>query len=1132
MKFDLFSLTAYEPETGTIGSLELELHFISQALARAGHDVTVFAGTLPGATEEHTVRRFGNITLVRDQQLSPTEQRPHSRYTPLDQRKIHESKQFFERITGDSDVSVAFGLGERIHIAHGLAEAKRGNSTLCHVPFTEYTDQRAYTLPWDWHLYNGGLEKQMSELKGANTPSFVSRTVPNLKRFVATTVPPEDTGIPQIDGFWIYLPPLASLRMPQRRALQAIAHAQRQLDVPITAVITRGERQSEPFPAAGRLTVLQEDAERLGVELRVIPPLEPWQMPAFIRTAPAVSAEYGSVTAREATASKRPVILLNEDHLKTDRSPRRLARDIRVAHRGSDTLALEGGHDEDWRSLLPDHQPDRIAELVTFFERLPNLDPNLLQRAPALGARRSMKYIIDLPQKIRTLGEKLPLDEPPPHLDAKLDAVVVSTTHAYGQLDAAIEIAQRQNCQLVVMCSNALDMQDHAATLELRGIDDAILIDVSSFKNHPIRGLGAQLRGHPYARADHDVDDKRNIATALFQGKRIWYLDEDVWLDKNNPQRNSHSKKSKQSRMSFDNRADVESAVKYIGPNGVNGIGIPVIDEPDLNLFQHTVTQFKLYDHVIKDFRLKAPVPFFGAGSFLGLMGFNARLYGEDWMAQLDDICSGKLATEGQAFQSQSSHFWPSQGGDTEELGDVITNALMAWVLQCKTEGTLHRRSWTEITPEFINDFAQTWKIGLAQTREALTARQLNGEIEGSHEASAACMSLDNQLAELSNLDPNLAVQYIRLFADTADQFHEAIQQLPLLDTLSERINHLGLRSYRTSHQNELRKTANTTFTSRTPPDPQAAFMSERWLGPAFWRPAKSGTSDTVQRVRDELGLGDTDGHRVEAIRQTLERLQSMLFRRPGWQDFAFASRYIAPQGIDLKIGIPNAVMRQARKFEQSHFEKCQAAIRSIHNIEPFRPDNQLRQMLVCSKLISTAQNDVHLRLEAARADPRLSSENIDHRTDLLHETFFRHAGEVPCLEYSITSAQLAMRALERCSSWADELSQPALQSTLLKTAIFRVATSPPSDVQGRAWQDQHRTALLEGVLYEDQLLTAKQLVASANTAGTLGPSLSDVWSNDWTTQIDLPNLDRAQIYQRSLTEQLTLGTPINPALN
>jgi hypothetical protein len=1079
VKFLFISWTAYQPGTGTIGALENELHAFSTALAQEAHDVAVLTGTLPGEIEQSR-HHLDGVEIIRIPELSPTGIPWRSKRRKVDLDQVQELERAFQPHIAPylnkpgSGITTFMGMGEvDVQRAIALAGLARQDEReqLVNVPFTRHNDPRLFEIPFDLHVYRNDLERLRGMHQGAGgRPFHVAALAPDLMTFRRRAeLPDEDVWCRELlqleaGELWAQLPPLAEARADDhRRAIQALGQAQRWLGRPIMAVLPDTRRLANPDLATQRLDNLREVAEEQRIALRIFDSLEPTEMARLARQASLVVADPQTSTAAEGAAVETPTISTRSAGGGL-RSIRSIATEVTagmstrpdVSRRRNVTLEQER------RKLLDHHAPDRIARLVRKYEQMIAVEAPTQETQSHLHHKTTMGRLAGHPRRSKTLGHQLAENAKPQYPDAKIDRVVVSTIGPASRLDAAIEIAEAEGAQLVVMCSSNSNMDDFRRHLDLRGVENVLLVNAVDFEDVELNAAARGLQHHPVAAAyKTDISTKRNLTKVLFPGERVLLLDDDVTF----PDDAQHARR----------------AAKFVGPGAYHAVGIPVIEEGDHSTVHHSSALFGLDE----------PDSFVGAGCevvYVDEMRMFPAIYGEDWMALLDSIGEGKLALLGDALQTPGWPLSDPQRAEDEAWGDFITNAAMEWMLREKQAGRLHKRSWTEMHADFLNEFRDNWIIGLGQLHaQGLEAADNNPR--ESYRFEKALESIDRQIAKIRQLDVDDVVDYVRKYADASDQFERDVSRLPATRSTEQRLRSLGIRHHVSSGRRVLRPRAGWAPArqfARTPP-----FLSDLWL--------ETTKSNQLAQSLSEAITGD----RMRAGSEQISAINHAVWEQRAWRGFVrrpeTTASHPARSVVRWLATSPLIEQHIPRYMSTSHREKCENVIDALD--VPDRQRALLRRALSTTTVLGLSVDLAKYRIEQLRhhGTQELSPE---HFSDALPDLLFKPNKSIPALETSVAAGRSAFTELKQVFQefFGARRNQNFGGAELNAIAFFRLAVTPVSDPVSARWQEAHRSEFLAGISGPNWQQLA-DLVNADDESGALGASLSEIWAQDWVAQ-------------------------------
>jgi hypothetical protein len=1077
VKFLFVSWTAYQPKIGTIGMLERELHAFSTALSRAGHDVTILTGTLPGRVRNSN-HLVDGVRIRRIPELSPTIVPWLPKRIGIDVDQIRFMKEQFRphvtrylNETGPG-LTTFVGMGEvDVQRAMAIAELIKEDDRehLVNMPVTHHNDIRLFKkIPFSLHIFNAEYDRlRTREQEIAESPFLLAPIAPDLMLFRPDEAEPDEPEkVHELlslepGASWVYLPQLADTDLQDHaRAIRAVGAAQRQAHRPLAAAIARPSRVANPKRAKDRLDFVRDIADFEKIALHVFEPVEPIQMAGLVRQATFIVASQNALTTAEGNAVGTPVLTtrtstgIRSVHSLTTELTKAFS-EMKAQRERLKTRA------EGRRRLLDKHAPDRHERLVRAYEHLIEPKP----RAPSLPASGSRQTSLDRvnkhPSRSKTLGVQLNTSMPAPFPEAKIDRVIVSTIGPESRLDAAAQIAEQLGGQLVVMCSSKWDMQDFASALELRGLSGALLINASQFENSPLNAAHA-LRGHPIA-GDYkaDVAAKRNLTKVLFPGERVLLLDDDV---------------------TFEDQANhARNAAKWVGPGAFHAVGIPVIEEGDHSTVHHSSTLFGLDE----------PDAFVGAGCevvHVDAMRLYPAIYGEDWMALLDSIGEEKLALLGDARQTPGWPLADPRRARNEAWGDFVTNAAMEWLAREKEAGRLRKRSWTEMDTDFLNDFRHQWIIGLGQLH-AHGVQTMKDRPREAYRFTKALESLDQQIARINELDVTQVVDYVQKYAVASDHFEQHVSQLDVAATPEQRLESLGIDHHVTTSSRVVEASGDWA-----PPDAtgwRCSMLSDLWLETI--RPDQLTQSLSHALSGDRLKAGEDKTAAINFALWSRRKHRAAAIRPESSTSHPVESvvRWLATS--------PLIEQHLHGYMSSTHREKCESIIDELHVSK--RQKALLRRALSATAVLGLSANLAKHRMDQLQLQDshHMSTEEFG---EFLEDAFFKPHHSIPALETSINESQSAFNELKHVfqNFFGAKRNDHFAGAELNAVAFFRLAVTPVADPEGRQWQEIHRHELLAGISGADWQQLADRINAD-NRSGVLGSSLSEIWADDWVRQ-------------------------------
>jgi hypothetical protein len=347
-----------------------------------------------------------------------------------------------------------------------------------------------------------------------------------------------------------------------------------------------------------------------------------------------------------------------------------------------------------------------------------------------------------------------------------LDAIIVPASRPAENLKSAIDLALRARCHLVLLCSRDANVSDVVLLLKELGIgqDRATVVDVLTDYEHDLfrfettRWIRSSLGRQARATRSSDLSLKRNIGLALTHmlgWQRIFFMDDDI----------------------RDVTADALAALTgLLGANGPAGpyrtAGMTVKEFPDNSVVCHARRDVKKDQDV------------FVSGSVLAVdctvpFGFFPDIYNEDWLFFYDDAAAKRLASPGfNARQLPYDPYANSHRAASEEFGDLIAEGLFSLLhaglgLQAAT-----REYWSQ----FRNDRMRIIDNIIGHLHIA------PGEIQ-----AEMAHALTTARRTLTDIQPGMCVDYIRLWREDLRHWEKRLQDLPQQGSIADALRELGL---------------------------------------------------------------------------------------------------------------------------------------------------------------------------------------------------------------------------------------------------------------------------------------------------------------------------------------------------
>lgn len=342
---------------------------------------------------------------------------------------------------------------------------------------------------------------------------------------------------------------------------------------------------------------------------------------------------------------------------------------------------------------------------------------------------------------------------------AVIDAIVVPTIRAAGQLRQAVRLASQLRCRLITLytdefpdgLSQALaEVQPGQATALALRSGVARLLDV-----------GTAVPPDPLSICAVDISRKRNLG--LLMGRscgwtRMLFLDDDI------------------RELSADK---LSSAAILLSQYPV--VGLQVLRFPDASVVGHA--------------RRKAgsgSKPFISGGSMLvnpqRMRGFFPPVYHEDWLFIMDHLRLGEVAIEGTVTQLHYRPFTTIARAELEEFGDILGMGLL-WLVHANGDlSTDERGYWREATNPIF------WRDILRQRAALLDDLCRRLELIYRHRPKILPLQSIRAAQKLCDgLSPDEFVSFVEEWLDSLATWRTGLADLPRADSVAEALAELGL---------------------------------------------------------------------------------------------------------------------------------------------------------------------------------------------------------------------------------------------------------------------------------------------------------------------------------------------------
>jgi hypothetical protein len=341
-----------------------------------------------------------------------------------------------------------------------------------------------------------------------------------------------------------------------------------------------------------------------------------------------------------------------------------------------------------------------------------------------------------------------------------LDAIVVPAARKAEKLQPVAELAAAAEVLLVVLASHDCRVSEVASRLARTQGARALIVEIP--RGYRSEFLAFETSAHSFAdlkaRRDSDLSLKRNLGlllARLMRWEKIMFLDDDIYdvtltdLAKVASQLDSHQVTGLICR-SFPDNSVVCHANRLSGrdqDNFVTGAALGV------NCGE-----------------IEMPLDFF------------PDVYNEDWLFFATHAAHGQVISVGQARQQLYKPFADPMRAVREEFGDLIAEGLYALFSDGQTLDAATRAYW--------DDFIEA-------------RGELIGHLEcdlgriATHEAVQACESMRWAGKQLSLIEAEDCVRFVKAWRDDRGAFAKTAKYMPPLRNFAAACDYLGLTSWR-----------------------------------------------------------------------------------------------------------------------------------------------------------------------------------------------------------------------------------------------------------------------------------------------------------------------------------------------
>jgi hypothetical protein len=340
---------------------------------------------------------------------------------------------------------------------------------------------------------------------------------------------------------------------------------------------------------------------------------------------------------------------------------------------------------------------------------------------------------------------------PPPRGTARIDAVIVPAARRVSGLNAAIDLARKVDCPVVVLCS-----QD-AEVSAINGPPDdpgrVIPLDAGTTSMLPYLRTTDLVRRSPFARHS-DTSAKRNLGLALSRmagWQRVLFLDDDI------------------TGISADR---LREAAAHLGP--YDAVGLDNIGFSDNSVVCHANRDTG-----------EVQGTFVGAGALLvpaaTTTSFFPDIYNEDWLFLLDGDRLMRTAVSGAFEQARYDPYKNPSRARSEEFGDCLAEGIFTLLDQGRTVGAATITFWREFLGHrgaLIETIIQ--KAATAPVTELRRLRMI-----------AALRASQESLAQIT---PDFCVKYLRAWHRDRRDWSRWVEGLPTDQPLAQSLRYLGFK--------------------------------------------------------------------------------------------------------------------------------------------------------------------------------------------------------------------------------------------------------------------------------------------------------------------------------------------------